>query len=203
MKCRLALACVVLVLLMAGCSSSLAPIPPRSTPSPIVLTTAQPDDWTALQQVPLQIPMLAPGEPCPVAPGVQVNPELGDALGTGPVFLVGLGKEGTLDLSQLIQQNGEYSMPILLTAPPAYTTDMLVRGRQMDGAAGVLFSKEPDSGLLAQLQLSPDTAGTTGDTSGGWLAWGIFLVVSGAGCYGLQIDGAGFIEVIVFQVIQG
>ncbi|HEU5199509.1 MAG TPA: hypothetical protein VFU32_07725 [Ktedonobacterales bacterium] len=203
MRHRLALAGVALALLLAGCGSGLAPIPPRSTPSPIVLTTALPDAWTALQQVPLHIPTLSPGEPCPVAPVGQVNPNLGDALGTGPAFLVGFGKAGALDLSQASQQNGAYSVLTLLTAPPAYTTDMLVRGRQMDGAAAVLFSEETGSGLLTQLQLSPDTAGTTGGASGGWLTWSAFLVVSGAGCYGLQIDGAGFSEVIVFQITKG
>lgn len=73
----------------------------------------------------------------------------------------------------------------------------------MDGTAGLFFSEETGSGLLTQLQLSPDTAGTTGGASGGWLTWSAFLVVNGPGCYGLQIDGADFSEVIVFQVIQG
>ena len=199
MKRLLALAWVALALLVAGCGRSLAPVPPLRTPSPIVVATALPDGWAALQQVPLQIPTLTPGEVCPVVPGIQVNPNMGDALGAGPLFLVGLGAQGALDLSQASQQNGEYSMLILLTAPPGYTTNMLVRGRQMDGPNAVLFfSRSVGSEPLDQLQLTPDAAGTSAD----WLTWSAYLVVSGPGCYGLQIDSAGFSEVIVFRAVK-
>lgn len=199
--CCLALACVALVLLVAGCARTLAPIPPGATPSPIVLTTAPPDTWSALQQVPLHIPTLAPGEPCPVAPVGQVNPNLGDALGMGPVFLVGLGKQGVVDLSGSAgMQNGLYNILALIAAPPAYAADMLARGRQMDGPSSLLFSADNGSSIFDQWKLSPANAGQSSD---GWLIWNTSLEVGVPGCYGLQIDSAGFSEVIVFQVIQG
>jgi hypothetical protein len=201
LTCGQALAYVALALALAGCASGLAPIPPGTTPSPIVLTTALPDTWSALQHVPLHIPTLAPGEQCPVVPVGQVNPSLGDALGTGPAFLVGFGKQGTLDLSGSAGfQNGLYNILALIVAPPAYAADMLARGRQMDGPNGLLFSADGGSSLFAQWKLSPANAG---QSNGGWLSWSTYIEVSGPGCYGLQIDSAGFSEVIVFQVVQG
>jgi hypothetical protein len=202
MKRWLAMVCMALALLCAGCGQTLAPIPPVNTPSPITLATALPDGWAALQQVPLQIPTLGVGEPCPVVAGSQVNPTLGAALGSGPLYLVGLGKLGQLDLSQANRQNSDFSMPILLTTPPAYTTDMLVRGQPMDGPNALLFSLSSGSEVLGELQLSPDTAGTAAGADGDWLIWSAYLVVSGPGCYGLQIDGAGFSEVLVFQAVE-
>ena len=202
MRRWLAMVCMMLALLVAGCGQTFAPIPPVNTPSPIALATALADGWAALQQVPLQIPTLGAGEPCPVVPGSQVNPTLGAALGTGPLYLIGLGSQGQLDLSQANQQSGDYSMPVLLTTPPAYTTDMLVRGQPMDGPNAILFSFSPDAQVLGELQLSPDTAGTAAGADGDWLIWSAYLVVSGPGCYGLQIDGAGFSEVLVFQVVK-
>ena len=202
MKRWLAMVCVGLALVSAGCGRSLAPIPPVNTPSPIALATALADEWAILRQAPLQIPTLGAGEPCPVVPGRQVNPSLGEALGAGPLYLVGLGPQGQLDLSQANQQNGQFSMPVLLTTPPAYVADMLVRGQPIDGPNAILFSLSPGSQLLGELQLSPDTAGTAAGADGDWLIWSAYLVVSGPGCYGLQIDGAGFSEVLVFQAVK-
>lgn len=202
MKRLLALAWVALALLIAGCGRTLAPIPPASTPSPIVLATAPPDAWTVLQQVPLQIPTLAQGEACPVVPGSQVTPDLGDALGGGPAYLVGFGKQGVINLIQANQQNGEYALLVLLTVPPGYADILLVRGRQMDGSGSLTFSMAPGSEPLGQWQLSPDTAGATGVTAGNWLTWSAYLVIGGSGCYGLQVDGTGFSEMLVFQAIK-
>ncbi len=194
------LACVALALLLAGCASGLAPIPPRSTPSPIVLTTALPDVWGILGQTPLHIPTLAPGDPCPVAPDTQVDPSFGDAVGSGPLYLVGLGQQGTVDLNQAADyRNGLYTVLLLAIAPPAYAVDMLMRGRQVDGSNSVLFTLSPGSDLLGQWQLSPDAAG---QSETGWLAWNGYIEVPGPGCYGLQIDGAGFSEVVIFRIIQ-
>lgn len=194
------LACVVVALLMAGCGSGLAPIPPRNTPSPIVLTTALPDAWTALQQVPLHIPTLSQGEPCPVVPGNQFS-YFGYALGKGPLYLVGPGQQGIVALSgSAVFQNGLYNIQVLMIAPPAYAADILARGRQIDGSNSLLFSADGGFSLFDQWKLSPDNAD---QANGGWWAWSTFLDVSGPGCYGLQIDGAGFSEVIVFQIIQG
>ena len=195
------LACVVLALLLAGCGSAFAPIPPRSTPSPIVLATALTDTWTALQQVPLQISTLGPGESCPVVPGNPVPSSFGQTVGNGPLYLVGFGQQGIAQMSEAASyQNGLYAVPMMLVAPPAYAADMLARGRQMDGPTDVRFSQDAGADPLDYWQLFP---GSAQDSNTGWLAWDTYLEVSGPGCYGLQIDGAGFSEVIVFQIIAG
>ena len=199
MKRWLALVCIALALLLAGCGRTLAPVPPVSTPSPISLATLVTDGWAALRQVPLQIPTLTPGEPCPIVPGNQVSSDFGDALGAGPLYLVGFGQQGLADLGQGSYQNGLYNLLVLLIAAPSTSGDILVRGRQMYGPAAMRFGLDVGSDSLDQWQLSPNNAG---ESNAGWLTWSAYMGVSGPGCYGLQIDGAGFSEILVFQAVK-
>ncbi len=48
---------------------------------------------------------------------------------------------------------------------------------------------------FTELQLPPGK----GWDHGGWRAWPTALRFRGGGCYGVQVDGIGFSEVIVFR----
>jgi hypothetical protein len=70
----------------------------------------------------------------------------------------------------------------------------LIRGRQLDGPNGLGFGdrKWP----YVEMQLPP---GQGDPQSGGWRFWGGYARFRAPGCYGAQVDGTDFSEVIVFN----
>ncbi len=198
MKWLLALMSLLALVGLAGCESALAPGPASQTPSPILLgATRTPSVWIVLEQRPMYVPVIATGASCPLVPGRQINPSLGAALGEGPIYLVGLGDHGTVKVPVGRRDGGDYALLALLTAPPGFQGQALVRGRQLNGSMDVRFSGGDDPAPPALWQIAPESA----SMAGGWLTWNVYLHVHGPGCYGLQIDGPTFSEVIVFQVV--
>jgi hypothetical protein len=80
----------------------------------------------------------------------------------------------------------------LILVSPAYSGKVLVRGRQLDGSNGIPFRGQQGEGNITIAAGSP----------GQWRQSD--AVVSGApGCYGLQVEGDSFSEIIVFSVTGG
>jgi hypothetical protein len=79
--------------------------------------------------------------------------------------------------------SGEYAV---ILVSPEYAGPVVVRGHQLDG---------PNGTPLGDIS---DTAGSPGQ----WRSWS-GMVSSPPGCYGLQADGAGFSEIIVFSINWG
>jgi hypothetical protein len=132
----------------------------------------------------LKLPTLQPGSVCPVSTQQDFATQPGHKLpgygfGPGPVFLSG----------QTQWFSGVYA---LLLVSPAYSGKVLVRGHQLDGSNGMPFSGQQGDGNLTIAPGSP----------GQWRSWG-GPVSGAAGCYGLQVDGDGFSEIIVFSVTGG
>jgi len=133
---------------------------------------------------PLKLPNLQPGSTCPVStqqdfanpPGNKLP---GYGFGPGPVFLSG----------QIQWFSGVYA---LIMVSPAYSGKVVVRGHQLDGTNGMPFRGQQGDGNITIAQGSP----------GQWRQSD--AVVSGApGCYGLEVDGDTFSEIIVFSVTGG
>jgi hypothetical protein len=199
MKRLLVLTSLLVAIGLAGCQSNLAPGPPLQTPSPLLLgATLTPDTWTILKRRPLYLPVMAQDASCPLAAGRQVNPSLGAALGEGPLYLVGLGEQGTVKVPVGRRDGEDYVLLALLTAAPGFQNRALLRGRQLNGSMDVRFSASDDPAPPTFWQITPESAGM----AGGWLTWNIYLRVHGPGCYGVQIDGPDFSEMIVFQVVN-
>jgi hypothetical protein len=132
----------------------------------------------------LKLPNLQPGSTCPVSaqqdfanpPGNKLP---GYGFGPGPVFLSG----------QTQWFSGVYA-GILVS--PAYSGKVVVRGHQLDGTNGMPFRGQSGDGNIT---IAPGSAGQWRQSD---------TVVSGApGCYGLQVDGDTFSEIIVFSVTGG
>ena len=132
----------------------------------------------------LKLPNLQPGSTCPVSaqqdfanpPGNKLP---GYGFGPGPVFLSG----------QTEWFSGVYA---LIMVSPAYSGKVVVRGHQLDGTNGMPFRGQPGDGNIT---IPPGSPGQWRHSD---------AVVSGAaGCYGLQVDGDGFSEIIVFSVTGG
>ena len=133
---------------------------------------------------PLKLPNLQPGSVCPVSAQQDFATQPGNTLpgygyGPGPVFLSG----------QTQWFSGVYA---LILVSPAYSGKVVVRGHQLDGTNGMPFRGQQGDGNLT---IAPGTPGQWRQKD---------AVVSGApGCYGLQVDGDSFSEIIVFSVTGG
>jgi hypothetical protein len=133
---------------------------------------------------PLKLPNLQPGSRCPVSAQQDFATQPGNKLpgygyGPGPVFLSG----------QTQWFSGVYA---LILVSPAYSGKVVVRGHQLDGTNGMPFRGQQGDGNVT---LAPGSPGQWRQSD---------AVVSGApGCYGLQVDGDNFSEIIVFSVNGG
>ena len=167
------------------------------TPSaPFDLKTAVP----ILQQRSLRVSALAAGATCVAAPGRQVSPDLGPALGDGPIYMVGYSKEGTNTVYQGREDEGWYYLKTLWTAPPDFHDVFLLRGRQVDGPNEVRFRE--DTTATPDLQAVLSSEPVLGSTPSGWLPWIDHVRVRAPGCYGIHVDGPNFSYIIRFKVVD-
>lgn len=150
---------------------------------------------------PLEIPELSFGRPCPVSDLRQVSPAFAPALGPGPVYPVGFGKDATLAFEYPPAPNSQFAdsewggEKTLWVADPNYTGPILIRGRQVDGPSEVRFDVGGGE-LLDELQLPPAYAA---NYTGGWRNFPSHTRLRTAGCYGYQVDGSTFSIVVVFK----
>jgi hypothetical protein len=160
---------------------------------------------TALRR-PTHLPHLAAGARCAVsAPGRKVDPNEGAAIGPGPIYALSAGPFARAGV-----------MPFVLPSPaglfggsawggqilkwigaPSYHGPVLIRGRKLTAPDGLGFGggKVP----LAEMDVPPGVAGGVGLNPGGWRLWSGYARLRSPGCYGLQVDGSTFSEVIIFR----
>lgn len=142
----------------------------------------------SFQNRPLHLPSVLPNSFCPVSPEVNL-PTHGIRISGMPVPDYGFGREPVYLSGQLTWYPGVVSM---LLVSPTYTGPALARGRRLDQTGGFPFAS-PNGRLV--LPRAKEKA---------WRLLGSSLYQRVApGCYGLQIDGADFSTVIVFQIQPG
>jgi hypothetical protein len=154
----------------------------------------------------LHLPVVKRGARCPVsAPGRVVNPITSPVIGDGPLYAVSvfsLARSGVLPFeyppgrNSLFRGSSWGGQVLKWIGDPAYTGPALIRGRQLDGPHRLGFGrwKIPYS----EMQLAP---GKGDPHAGGWRGWGGYARFRAAGCYGVQVDGTSFSEVIVFKAV--
>lgn len=157
------------------------------------------DEWAALLRRPLRFSTLAAGQPCPRTECHHlIMRDAGWPLGAGPVY-VGMSFIGAENLDmQRPSATGWYSMKGLWWgAPGSAGRPILVRGRRLDGAGELRFSRGPEE-PTADLQL-----GAQGPLAlvASWEDWATNLWVRAPGCYACQVDGADFSERIVIEAV--
>jgi hypothetical protein len=168
--------------------------PPTPTPIP----TASPIPLsTILRARPLRLPTLSPGSACPVTPALTVNPEIAEAAGDGPVYLVTGGYAIQFPFVQSVNSQGWAKQDrVWFLIRPGVEGDVLARGHQVDGPNEVRFGEEdvPAAELVfkapAQARLFPDDS------------WSVFfsaMRLQEAGCYAIQVDSEAASSVIVFR----
>jgi hypothetical protein len=173
---------------------------PTATHPPVPTGVPVPQAAQPLATRPLHLPALASGSPCPAAPGRTVNPNLGPALGDGPVYLVGEGANaGSIEYAPAANFHSRQwgGQKTFYAISPKYQGYVVLRGHQLDGPNELRFGNG---------DVPPDVQAweaTPGDTADGWTIAGDYTRIRAPGCYGVQADGTTFGEVIVFQAAPG
>jgi hypothetical protein len=176
--------------------------PPTAIPTATAIPTPTPSQQqlaAILRVRPLRLPTLSPGSPCPVTPTQTLGPNVGDAIGDGPVYLYSTRSTVFFPPTQSGDAQEWVSGALLFLIKPGVEGAVLVRGHQVDGPVEVRFGKgdAPDADLVftapAQARLSTDDA------------WSIFfsdIRLREAGCYAVQVDSEAASSVIIFRAAQ-
>ena len=176
-------------------------------------TDIAPAIWDTLRARPLRLPTLASGAACPANQGRIVEPAFGPAIGAGPAYIVGMGTDGVLQATaptptpQSASAGAWGSQFTFFIIAPSYQGPVLARGAQLDGSHALLFNGGLDqlagfdattSVLLRQLRLEGASA-----YGSPWPNFAAYLRMQTPGCYGIQLDGTSFSEIIIFRVVFG
>lgn len=157
--------------------------------------------WEELHR-PLELPSVAPGEPCPVSPVDQrvdwepINIFGGSGIGPGPVY-PGLGSEPTGDvIAPNAMTDGWFAGKVFWYVKPSYRGRVLIRGRRLDAPDPLRFIDESRRapGLRIKrgdtVEWNGQPPGSRGEPS--------YIRIRASGCYGVQIDGTRFSRDVIF-----
>jgi hypothetical protein len=160
--------------------------------------------WSVLRR-PLHLPVVARGSRCPVSqvdrslPWTRIRIFGASGIGPGPVY-PGLGAtSGLLNVSKDTQYGGQWQgQKVFWYVAPSYRGRVLLRGKRLDGPGWLGFNgtRVPKD----ELRIEPyDTVSWSGQPrySRG-IPSGVRALSSG--CYGVQMDGKTFSNVVVFEV---
>ena len=160
-------------------------------------------DWQSLQQRPLHLPPLASGGRCPASTlASQVSGKkygVGGAVGSGPVYAV-LGRASLFTVFR--PGWGAWAgQKVLWFVLPSYKGPVLIRGRKLGSSQLMRFDggKNP----AAEIRIAPGETVTWKGQVAGSRGRPSDVRVRAPGCYGVQIDGTSFSEVIVFPISTG
>jgi hypothetical protein len=194
--CRLT-AIVVSALAFIACGGQTASSP---SPSPTVNTAT----LAQLEAKPLTLPVVAPGDTCPNTAMSLIDYGSGSTAtyGSGPVYGVG-GPQTTTTW-------GDY-FDVTYVTDPQFTGIALIRIRDLKStrvggfvgpyASGNVVGTDAIDGKAVQLHANLVLDAGHHPATSGNSKWGIWRVRQGvaagwSGCFGIQVDGAGFTQVI-------
>jgi len=154
---------------------------------------------------PLHLPSLGPNGICPTSTAGFLNIPLTGAglyLGDGPVRL-DVGNAGDVAHGHVIlggtSSSGWYGIEAIWVSLPRYQGSFIVRGARIGGAGriDVWAANQPNPGPF----LVPAGRAGYGNYGDGYRALPASVSVGAPGCYGIQVDGHGFSEVIVVDTL--
>lgn len=119
-------------------------------------------------------------------------------IGEGPIFLVHMSP---IRYSNAKPMDGWHYVKAPWLSAPDYGGPALIRGRQIDGTAELRFEQGGPSstGGLPMLRFPIHTGVSSPDLQPGWRFLPAALGFNAPGCYGLQIDGISFTEIIAIE----
>lgn len=191
-------------LALAGRLLDLAATPPPATPSrapppsstvpvrPAPASTTPPPTFPRALARPLRLPSPRPDGSCPATPPTRdrhlwpSDPQApAVVLGNGPVYPVLFTNPGG---------GPDRGSSVYWIAPNPLDGVAIVRGHRLGMPQDLVRFQDEDHHVSAVQVLDPAAAGQADNGSSWWLT---FKLRVGIGCYGLQIDGADFSQVIV------
>jgi hypothetical protein len=173
---------------------SRPPAPPPTTAAPVSVTS--PPAAAVIPEVlrrPLRLPGLRRDGSCPTSPAAgpprtDAHPVAAVTVGAGPVVpvLFRSAVDGRLDRSVVVYWDASRSLAGVA----------IVRGQRLGAPRDRIRFQQSGQGPRLVHVLDPASAYRAG-AEGHW--WRPTRLRAGPGCYGLQIDGPGFSEVLVVQ----
>lgn len=154
-----------------------------------ISTSASPRPPEQFENRALALPPVGPNEPCPVTP-LHGLPTTGMVINGMPVPNYGFGQGPVYMSGQLEWHAGQASLFLIR---PAYAGAALARGNRLDGSGGFPFKS-----ASGQLAIPP-----TVQPSQWRMITSSLTSTTAPGCYGVQIDGDDFSEIVVFKVLAG
>lgn len=158
--------------------------------------------WSKLRR-PLHLPLVAPGASCPIShvggrvPWARIH--IFGGVGAGPVYPVFGTTSAVLNTVKDTQYGSAWQgQKVFWYVAPAYRGRVLIRGRRLDGSGWLGFNgaRVPRD----EMRIEPsDTVSWSGQPK---YSRGIPSAVRAlsSGCYGVQVDGKTFSNVLVLQV---
>ena len=166
---------------------------PSTAPSQVVSVTTPPTPIPRQVWRPLRRPSLPPDGSCPTTPATgppstRAHPVAAVAVGRGPVFpvLFRAGRDGRLDQSTVAYWD----------APGPLGGVVIVRGHRLGAPRDQIRFLNDEREPSPVHVLDPAASHPAGE--GRW--WRPTRLRAGAGCYGLQIDGLRFSQVLVVEL---
>lgn len=177
-----------------------------------ITAIADPDASAQLDERPLNLPVLLPGDPCPLSKGsAEIVPRepyifCADCLwfGRGPAYFPlsfhdRQSEDAIFSLDRVTSSVTPYRIKTPWVSKPDYAGPILIRGRQLDGTREQKLGFSTDSsGGNEQLQLT----GYGGPDSTRWQFWIANMWVPGPGCYGIQIDTMPGTDIVIFKTTR-
>ena len=149
---------------------------------------------------PLRLPKVTSA--CSATTGARkVTRGYAPAVGTGPIYIETGGFEfPTIPFAYPPPRQSQFfenkwgGQILKLIGSPRYRGPVLIRGRELDGAEVLRFGPGPHPSPLLRLPRGLYDPGV-----GGFTGWGSYVRLRAPGCYGIQIDGTSFSELVIFR----
>ncbi len=132
------------------------------------------------------------GQACRVDTARTVNPAIGLAIGPGPAYFVGLDRWGLASELPPPYSAWRAAKTVFATRPPN-AGPLVIRGWRVDAPGDVMFDRADVFGPSVVSDTPPNS------NAGGWYNDVLTTLVPAPGCYAIQVDGAGFSEVMIFR----
>ncbi|BEP16270.1 hypothetical protein acdb102_45810 [Acidothermaceae bacterium B102] len=158
---------------------------------------------------PSRLPTISAGAPCPTSaahtfPAGQGFSASYTGIGDGPLALTGDGQVGVNfdpPANERYFSNGQPGTKVIWRLSDSYSGPVLIRGARLDGTGTVNFDRYLGAVDNGSIQGTPfPTLGYITSAGTGPTSYPSGLAVSSPGCYGIQVDGTSFSEVITFSV---
>jgi hypothetical protein len=149
---------------------------------------------------PLHFPHVGPGERCPSSHGHPTTTPFisGSLLGEGsvePLIANPVTQGGRATLGSPADWPRWRALKVVWMSLPSYRGPVVVRGTRLDRRALLGFGAAPHAGPL----VAPP--GASMNSFAGYRSWPDTAWVRQPGCYGWQVDGLGFSEIIVVHAV--